>query len=203
MFTGLVEGLRTVVAATPTDEGLKLVIDLAESADAGVLGASIAVNGCCLTVDGLEGRNASFHAGRETLSLTTLGNLAEGDQVNVERALRMGDSLGGHMVTGHVDGIGEVVAISPEESQTVITFRLPERLHDQVILKGSIAIDGVSLTLTEVKDGCVSVALIPHTLSITTMGLRGVGEPVNIETDMIGKWVVQQITPILDELRGS
>lgn len=201
MFTGLVEGLRTVTEATPHDEGMRLVIDLASSAEGVVLGDSIAIDGCCLTVDGLDGNRASFHAGRETLGLTTLGGLRTGASVNVERSLRLGDRLGGHMVTGHVDGVGEVTAIAAEDSQTVMSFRLPEPLLGQVIHKGSLAIDGVSLTLTEVAGDHVSVALIPHTLEITTLGAKAVGDPVNLEADMIGKWIVQQITPILDDLK--
>lgn len=201
MFTGLVEGLRDVVEATPSDGGLRLVVDLAASSAGVAPGDSIAVNGCCLTVESLDGTRAVFHAGRETLGLTALGGIAAGSAVNVERSLRLGDRLGGHLVSGHVDGVGEVAAITPERSQTVMTFRLPERLRGRVILKGSIAVDGVSLTITDVVADRVSVALIPHTLEITTLGAKAIGDAVNLESDMIGKWVVAQLAPILDELK--
>lgn len=205
MFTGIVEMKLPLIAPRRTEEGLEFGLDLGllptEGAGAPRLGDSIAVNGCCLTIAELGASGARFHAGRETLGLTNLGGLEAGSLVNVERALRFGDQLGGHLVSGHVDGVGQVHEIVPEESQTVMRFSLPERLLDQVILKGSIALDGVSLTITEVKGPVIAVALIPHTLEVTTLGEKTVGDPINVETDMLGKWILKQTMPITEQLK--
>ncbi len=200
MFTGIVEGLRPVTAADFGAEGLELTVDLGDLAAGVQVGDSVAVDGCCLTVTALEGPRACFHAARETLGLTTLEHVTTASRVNVERALALGDRLGGHLVSGHVDGIGEIVAIRPEPSQTWMTFRLPDRLFAQTLLKGSVALDGVSLTVTEKREGCVSVALIPHTLEVTTLGKKKVGDRVNVETDMMGKWILERLGPMLDAL---
>ena len=200
MFTGIVAGRRPVLQADRGDSGLQLLVDLGDLADGVALGDSIAIDGCCLTVDRRDGETVRFHAGRETLSLTALGGLAVGREVNVERALRFGDDLGGHLVSGHVDGVGRIVALEPEDSQTVLTIELPAALRDEVILKGSITVDGVSLTITDASRGRVSIALIPHTLEVTTLGSKSVGDPVNLETDLIGKWVLRQEQPVLAEI---
>lgn len=200
MFTGIVEGTRRVTRVERGSFGMRLGIDLDDLARGVGLGDSIAVNGCCLTVDALDGSVARFHAGDETLALTALGDVVDGDVVNVERSLAVGDALGGHLVTGHVDGVGEVTEVVPTEAQTDMTFTLPEVLAAQAIHKGSIAIDGVSLTITGIDGPRVSVMLIPHTLEVTTLGRRGVGARVNIETDMIGKWVGHHLASILERL---
>ncbi|HGY92467.1 MAG TPA: riboflavin synthase [Planctomycetes bacterium] len=200
MFTGIVEGLCPVVAAEFGGQGLRLTVDLACAAEGVQVGDSIAVDGCCLTVTELEGTFASFHAARETLGLTTLATMESGRRVNIERALAFGDRLGGHLVSGHVDGLGEVVEVRAESSQTWMTFRLPDRLFAQTLLKGSIALDGVSLTITEKCDGHISVALIPHTLEVTTLGSKRKGDRVNVETDMMGKWIMERLGPVLEEL---
>ncbi|MCB9831070.1 MAG: riboflavin synthase [Planctomycetes bacterium] len=201
MFTGIVETKLPILDPRVEGEGLDFGLDLGPLEGAAPrLGDSIAVNGCCLTIARLEAGEARFHAGRETLSLTNLGAIRAGSLVNVERALRFGDQLGGHMVSGHVDGVGRVAEIVPEDSQTVMRFELPERLMKEVILKGSIALDGVSLTLTEIVGRVVAVALIPHTLAITTLGDVRVGDPINVETDMIGKWILKQTGPINEQL---
>jgi riboflavin synthase len=195
MFTGLVEHSCRVHAAELGPDGLRLAIDLDAVADGVALGDSIAVNGCCLTVAALSGKTATFHAGRETLELTSLATAtAPGQRVNVERSLRVGQTLGGHFVSGHVDGTARVLAIAPEPSQTVMTFELPPRLAAQVVLKGSIAIDGVSLTVISVREGHVAVALIPHTLAVTTLGGRRPGDLVNVETDMLSKLVQHHLS---------
>ena len=203
MFTGIVEAKQPVVSVQDGPEQRKLVVDLGDLAVGVALGASIAVNGCCLTVEQLDGHRASFHAGRETLGLTNLGGLGAGQSVNLERSLRMGDELGGHLVSGHIDGTGRVVARDDEPGQTVMTFELAAPLFAQTLLKGSIAIDGVSLTITRRQAGQVSVALIPHTLAVTTLGDRKAGDLVNVETDQIGKWILQRMGPALDELRNG
>ena len=199
MFTGIVEDKCPVVGLDRGDDLIKLTVDLDELTEGVGLGDSIAVNGCCLTVEELDGPEVSFHAGRETLGLTNLGDLVLGSFVNIERSLAVGDKLGGHFVSGHVDGVGTVAAIEPEASQTWMSFDLPENLARQVLLKGSISLDGVSLTITEKKGSRVSVALIPHTLEVTTMGDYQVGDRINVETDMLGKWILERLDPILEE----
>lgn len=153
------------------------------------IGDSVATNGCCLTVVAIEGPRWAFEAGAETLSKTNLGRLKPGDPVNLERALPAGGRLGGHFVQGHVDGVGEVATMERDGEWTTIWFRVPEHLTAQMVAKGSITVDGVSLTLVNVERESFSVALIPHTLSVTTLGTRRVGDAVNIETDILGKYV--------------
>lgn len=153
------------------------------------IGNSVAINGCCLTVVAINGQQWSFEAGTETLSRTNLGRFAPGDPVNLERALPAAGRLGGHFVQGHVDGVGEVATIERDGEWTTIWFRVPEHLTAQMVPKGSITVDGVSLTLVNVERDRFSVALIPHTLSVTTLGTRRVGDAVNIETDILGKYV--------------
>ena len=189
MFTGIVEGLRRVVAVADGDGYRRLSIDLETTASRALIGASIAVNGCCLTVEKTEGTVATFCAITETLSKTTLGGLAVGDRVNVEPSLRAGDDLGGHFVTGHVDGVGTVAARDDRSGEVWITVEVPETLADLVVPKGSITIDGVSLTVAAIDGRRVSVALIPHTLAVTTLGGRRTGDRINLEMDTFGKWV--------------
>ncbi len=202
MFTGIIEAKRPVTSLAHKDEGIDFRVDLGPlAADCG-LGDSIAINGCCLTVASLQGSEVEFHAGRETLDLTHLGTLVAGDEVNIERSLRFGDQLGGHLVSGHVDGTGRVVAIETEPSQTVMRFEIPSRLQDQVILKGSVALDGISLTVTEHEANIIAVALIPHTMAITNLGTKVVGDPIHVETDMIGKWIQRQAMPVVEQLKS-
>ena len=192
MFTGLVEGLSTVTALVPDDVSLTLTIaapaDLPQ-ADTVQLGDSIAINGCCLTVVKIDGRSWSFQAGSETLSRTNLGQLQVGDRVNIERSLQVGSRLGGHFVQGHVDALGKVSNVSSEGEWVHMTFRVPPALTRQMVEKGSVTVDGVSLTIVHVDADSFRVALIPHTLQVTTLGQRQVGAPVNIETDVIGKYI--------------
>jgi riboflavin synthase len=192
MFTGLVEGLGSVVALTP--DPVSLTLQIAAPADLPdvetvQLGDSIALNGCCLTVVAIAGRTWSFQAGSETLSRTNIGQLRVGDVVNVERSLQVGARLGGHFVQGHVDALGSVAAIDPEGEWVHMTFRVPPALTRQMVEKGSITVDGVSLTLVSVTRDTFRIALIPHTLLVTTLGRRAVGDPVNIETDILGKYI--------------
>jgi len=193
MFTGLVQSLATVSQIVPEGPGVRLVIADAPTAATATVGDSIALNGCCLTVVALEDQNIAFEAGRETLQCTTLGDLAAGDQVNLETSLKMGDSLGGHFVTGHVDGVGTVQKREDEAEWSTLWFEAPAALLRQMASKGSVAIDGVSLTLVEVTDKKFSVALIPHTLHVTTLGRYQVGDRVNLETDVLAKYVQRQV----------
>lgn len=193
MFTGLVEGKREIVEIVPEGPGIRLRIDLRELADSAKLGDSIAVSGCCLTVVAIAGSLLDFQAGEETLRCTKLGSLKSGDQVNIERSLKLGDTIGGHLVTGHVDALGSVRARRDSQDWSDIDFNLPSRLAGQVAGKGSIAVDGVSLTVVQAGPDWFSVALIPHTLELTTLGTLTVGAPVHLETDVLAKYVERQL----------
>lgn len=195
MFTGLVEGLGIVQALVTEAAGLRLVIAPpavmlgGDDAERCQLGDSVAINGCCLTVIEIRHDCWSFQAGAETLSKTNLGRLRTGEAVNLERSLPVNGRLGGHFVQGHVDGIGQVEAIEREGDWVTMWFQVPVALAELMVAKGSVAVDGISLTLVNVERDRFSVALIPHTLAMTTLGQRQVGDPVNIETDILGKYV--------------
>lgn len=189
MFTGLVETLGTVTALEPEGAARRLTIDCGEVAAGLQLGDSVAINGCCLTAVAIEGALATFEAGEETLSRTNLGRFDVGSRVNLERALAVGDRLGGHYVTGHVDGLGHLDRREEDPPWAKLWFRVPTPLTRQMASKGSITVDGVSLTLVDVQHDRFSVALIPHTLEVTTLGRLQVGDPVNLETDVLAKYV--------------
>jgi riboflavin synthase len=193
MFTGLVESLATVREVRPDGPGVRLVISDAAIAGRAKIGDSIAINGCCLTVVELNGADMAFEAGAETLSRTNLGRLKSGSKVNLEASLRLGDSLGGHLVAGHVDAVGHLDRREDDAQWSTMWFTVPNDLTRQMASKGSIAIDGVSLTLVEVTDNSFSVALIPHTLSVTTLGNLKRGDAVNLETDLLAKYVERQL----------
>lgn len=199
MFTGLVQSLAEVIAIEPEGPGVRLVVREADFAKASGLGDSICVNGCCLTVVAIDGDAIAFQAGTETLSRTNLGELVGGSRVNLEPSLKAGDQLGGHYVTGHIDCLGTVDSIDQDGEWAKYWFRVPAVQIKQMASKGSVAVDGISLTLVDVEDlpdgaGRFSVALIPHTLSVTTLGSRKVGDRVNIETDVLAKYVERQLT---------
>jgi riboflavin synthase len=196
MFTGLVETLGTVSRQSPDGAGGKHLTIAAPFAAELELGESVAVNGACLTV--IEQTPDSFivQAGPETLRRTTLGGLRDGERVNLERSLRLGDRLGGHLVQGHVEGVGCVAAREPQGEWTTLWFAVPPELAAQMVTKGSVAVDGVSLTLVDVLADRFSVALIPHTLAITTLGFREIGDAVNIETDLFGKYVMKYVSQL-------
>lgn len=196
MFTGLVEDLGTVVrmdrrsdavvlGIAPGLPGTPATIDPAALA----LGESVAVNGVCLTVTERDARQFTVLAGGETLRRTSLGALRVQARVNLERALRMGDRLGGHMVSGHVDAVGEIASRRDLGANLDIAIRAPATALRYVIEKGSIAVDGISLTVNRVDDYSFAVALIPHTVARTTLAERRVGDKVNLEVDIIGKYV--------------
>lgn len=194
MFTGIVESMATVVAAREEPPGRRLILrDAIVSADAGI-GDSIAINGCCLTVVAIAGEELAFEAGPETLSRTNLGRLAPGSRANVERSLRPEQRLGGHLVTGHIDALAALVERIDDGPWSNLWFQAPRPQMRQMASKGSIAIDGVSLTLVNVEDERFSVALIPHTLAVTTLGQLKPGDPVNIETDLLAKYVERQLS---------
>jgi riboflavin synthase len=193
MFTGLVESLATVRDLRPEGPGVRLVIRDAAIAGRAKIGDSIAINGCCLTVVELNGADMAFEAGAETLSRTNLGRVKAGSMVNLEASLRLGDSLGGHLVAGHVDAVGHLDRREDDAQWSTMWFTVPQELTRQMASKGSVAIDGVSLTLVDVTDNSFSVALIPHTLSVTTLGNLKPGDAVNLETDLLAKYVERQL----------
>ena len=190
MFTGIVEALGTVGAVQKTREGRRLAVTVPdEPAWRLSLGESVAVSGVCLTVvDSAPGRLA-FDLAEETLRVTTLGGLGAGDPVNLERPMRLDGRLGGHLVLGHVDGVGRVIRVRPEGDGVRIDVEVPARLRPLLIPKGSVAVDGVSLTVAALEGDAFAVALIPHTLAVTTLGQRRGGDAVNLEMDVIGKYV--------------
>ncbi len=193
MFTGLVQSLATVQEITPDGPGVRLIVAEPAIASSAAMGDSIAINGCCLTVVGIDEGGLAFEAGPETLLRTTLGKLTVGDQVNLETSLCLGDTLGGHLVSGHIDGVGSVDQRQDDAEWSTFWIRMPCELTRQMASKGSVAVDGVSLTLVDVEDERFSVALIPHTLQVTTLGSRRVGDRVNLETDLLAKYVERQL----------
>lgn len=193
MFTGLVETMGEVAAFSPEGPGARLTIKSPLIADGLKHGDSVAVNGCCLTVVATDQELFQFEAGSETLKRTNLGKLARGHQVNLERSLKAGDRLGGHFVTGHIDGLGTVRKRIQEGQWWFYHFETPPTLIHHLASKGSIAVDGVSLTVVDVDETSFSVALIPHTLAMTTLGQRQEGDTVNLETDILAKYVERQL----------
>jgi riboflavin synthase len=190
MFTGLVEELGTVRAVVPNATGARLEIEATTVLDDAVVGASIAVNGCCLTAVGLGEGWWAADAVEETLRRTCLGVLTAGDRVNLERPVRLSDRLGGHIVQGHVDGVGEIVEKAPlADGSTRVAVAADDTILRYVVEKGSIAVDGVSLTVAGVDEKTFEFALIPHTSAVTTLGIKGPGDPVNLEVDLLAKYV--------------
>lgn len=191
MFTGLVEGVGTVRAVEPAAAEVRLTVEVpaATTAEACKLGESVAINGCCLTAVAVDGARWSFQAGAETLVKTNLGRLRPGDPVNLERALPANGRFGGHIVQGHVDGVGTIRSIERHGDWIDMAFALAPHLAEQLVPKGSVAVDGVSLTVVNALPDGFTVALIPHTLAETTLGRRAPGDEVNIETDILGKYV--------------
>ncbi len=197
MFTGLVEGQGVVRRIRREDAGVRLEIEVpALFAGRGQLGESVSICGCCLTVVELDSSIWSFQAGPETLAKTSLGQLTEGDFVNLERSLPTDGRFGGHFVLGHVDGVGQVERIETEGDWVTMWFTAPPQLTRQMVAKGSIAVDGISLTLVDVEPQRFSVALIPHTMEVTTLGKKQVGDSINLETDIIGKYMDKMLTDI-------
>ncbi|WP_417739337.1 riboflavin synthase [Rosistilla oblonga] len=193
MFTGLVEHLATVAQVLPQPPGKRIEVDAGPVAEGAQIGDSVAINGCCLTVIEIDGERLAFEAGEETLSRTVLGGLVAGSLVNLERALRAGDRLGGHYVSGHVDALGQLILREEDPPWAKLWFGVPPELTRQMASKGSVTVDGVSLTLVDVQGDRFSVALIPHTLQATTLGSRAIGDRVNIETDLLAKYVQRQL----------
>lgn len=189
MFTGIVREIGRVAAARGGDDGLALEVDAPQTAALVAVGDSVSVNGCCLTAEAVGEGRIAFHAVPETLARTTLGELAPEDEVNVEPALRAGDPLGGHFVQGHVDAIGRVAAVASEGEGVRVVIEAPAEVRRYCVEKGSIAVDGVSLTVARLRRDGVEVALVPHTLRATTLASLSVGQTVNLEADILAKHV--------------
>lgn len=198
MFTGIIERTGRVAALDPRPGGLRLRLERAPATVAAgdpaswadlTVGESIAVDGCCLTLVAADRATLDFDVVEETLRRTSLGARRPGDLVNLERALRLGDRLGGHLVSGHIDGTGRVEAVRADGRETVLAVAIPAGAPVRVVHKGSIAVDGVSLTVASAERSRFTVALIPHTLAATNLGARRAGDLVNLESDPIGRWV--------------
>jgi len=195
MFTGIVQAVGSIVALAPKGGDVELLIDAGGLGLEGVaLGDSIAVAGACLTVTRLDGRHFAADVSNETLAKTTLGRLAAGGRVNLEKALRAGDALGGHYVTGHVDGLASVCSVDDDARSLRIVFEVPSPLARYVAAKGSVTLEGVSLTVNEVEGRRFGVNLIPHTREVTTLGALVVGSLVNFEIDIIARYVERLVS---------
>ena len=197
MFTGIVEAVGTVVAVEPAGEILRIAVRAPELAAQARVGDSIAVRGACLTVTRAADGTLAFEAIRETLARTAMADLAPGAAVNLERAMRADSRLDGHVVQGHVDGVGRVVELRREGEDVRLFVECPAELARDLVEKGSVALDGVSLTVVGVRDDGFDVALIPHTLAVTTLGALQPGDRVNVEVDVLAKYVRRSVERIL------
>jgi riboflavin synthase len=193
MFSGIVEVLGEIAEIRPEPPGCRLIVREPKIASATSVADSISVNGCCLTVVETDDQTMGFQAGPETLARTNLGDLTQGSSVNLERALAVGERLGGHFVSGHIDGVGQLLERRDHGEWSDFWFSVPKNLAVQMASKGSIAVDGVSLTIVDSQPERFSVALIPYTLAVTTLGSLKAGDKVNLETDILAKYVQRLI----------
>ena len=189
MFAGIVEEMGAVKALEKTLSGTRLTILAKTVMDDLPIGASISVNGACLTVVKRDDKEFTVDVSPETMGVTNLGTLSAGSPVNLERAMKLNERIGGHLVAGHVDGAGTVRTRKQDSNAIILTFEAPPEILRYCIAKGSITVEGVSLTINEVTDRGFSVAIIPHTARVTTLGIKQVGDTVNLESDLIGKYV--------------
>jgi riboflavin synthase len=195
MFTGMITAIGSIRRVTRKGVDALLEVDASMSLEDIRIGDSIAINGACLTVTQLAERRFTADASMETLSRTNLGALKAGDRVNLEKALRFNDFLGGHLVLGHVDGQGKLLEKAGRDNSIMLGIEIPEGLSRYLVEKGSIAVDGVSLTVNRCEKNRFHVNMISHTARMTTLGFKKVGDPVNIETDIIGKYVERLLQP--------
>jgi len=194
MFTGIVEGIgkiEKISKNTTNRSAIQMIVNLGKHAKGLKIGQSVALNGVCLTATKLSKSSCIFEMIEETTLKTDLGNLKPGDIVNIERSLKTGDRLEGHFVLGHVDGVGIIKKIQNKPKEVQVWFEIPKKLSKYVVKKGSIAIDGISLTVVDVKNNLASVCLIPHTMEITNFKTKNVGDKLNIETDILGKYILK------------
>jgi riboflavin synthase len=191
MFTGIIEGTGKVLGLTVSGQAGRLRVELGAVAEGVRTGDSVAVDGACLTVARIGGIVTEFDVSAETLRVTTLGGLRSGDEVNLERSLRVGDRLGGHFVLGHVDAVGKIDRLETTPGQITLTVAAPREVVANLVPKGSIAVDGISLTIAALEPEKFSVAVIPHTLDHTTLRRKTAGDRVNLELDILGKYVAR------------
>ena len=194
MFTGIVRELGVVVSIEDAGGGRALVVRAPDTATTAAAGDSVAVNGCCLTAASISGDEIAFHAVPETIARTTLGALVAGDRVNVEPALRAGDALGGHYVQGHVDAVGRIRSVEVEGEGVRVFVDAPDDVLRYCVEKGSITLDGVSLTVAELTSDAFAVALVPHTLEATTLSALRPAQAVNLEADVLAKYVERLVS---------
>jgi len=199
MFTGIIEELGYVVKfdkETTSRSAAKMKINLGKLAKGLKIGDSVAINGVCLTAIGISKNNAEFEMIGETIKKTNLGFLQKGDKVNIERSLKVGQRLEGHFVLGHVDGVGKIIEIKSTAEQVKIWIQIPKELSKYIIKKGSVTVDGISLTVVDIKQNKFSVSIIPHTMQITNLNSKKEGDKVNIETDILGKYILSRISTL-------
>ncbi len=189
MFTGIIEGLGTLRDIRPAGKGMRLSIESDFDLTRTKIGDSIAVNGACLTAVIIEGHNFAVDVAPETMSLTTFAKARPGDRVNLERALRLSDRLDGHLVSGHIDGMGVIKSKINLSNAVIVTISLQPGLTKYMIHKGSVAIDGISLTINKCSTESIELSIIPHSAKLTTIGFKKPGDEVNIETDVVGKYI--------------
>ena len=189
MFTGIIEGLGTVSAVRPGGQGKRLAVEADFDLNQTKIGDSICVSGACLTAVKIDSRHFEVDISPETLQMTTFDQAKVGQRVNIERALRLSDRIDGHLVSGHIDGVGKIRQRETLGNAIIVTIEVPESLTGYMINKGSVAVDGISLTINTCAAGSFSISIIPHTAKLTTIGFKNKGDPVNIETDMLGKYV--------------
>ena len=194
MFTGIIEGLGTIKEIQPAGQGKRITVEADFVLDQTKIGDSLAVSGACLTAVTVAGKRFEVDVSPETLAKTTFGKARIGERVNLERALRLGDRLDGHLVSGHIDGMGTVKSKKPAGNAVVVTIGVAEPLLRYMIIKGSVAVDGISLTINDCDRNGFEVSIIPHTAKLTTIGFKNIGDLVNIENDMIGKYIERFIT---------
>jgi len=194
MFTGIIEGLGTITELRQSDQGKRLALEADFVLDHTKSGDSISVSGACLTVVAIEGKCFKVDVSPETLARTTFGRSKIGERVNLERALRLSGRIDGHLVSGHIDGMGTIKHKKDTGNAIIVTIGVPESLSRYMIKKGSVAVDGISLTINNCGRDSFDVSIIPHTAKLTTIGFNKVGDLVNIETDMIGKYVERFVT---------
>ena len=195
MFTGIIEEIGVLRSIKRGSDSAQLVIEAEKVVQDSQVGDSIAVNGVCLTAVRFDNRQFTADVMAETLAKTNLGLLHSGDKVNLERALRLGDRLGGHMVSGHIDGVGTIIKQERQDIATLVTVRAPREIMRYLIKKGSVAIDGTSLTVVDLETQHFRVSLIPHTAHATVLGTKRVGATVNLEADIIGKYIEKLAGP--------
>ena len=195
MFTGIIEGLGTIINInknTKSRSAIQMLVDLGNHSKGLKIGQSVALNGVCLSVTKISKNKCTFEMIEETIKKTNLGNLKPGNKINIERSLKVGDRMEGHFVLGHVDGVGIIKKIEKKPKEVKVWFEVPKKLAQFVVKKGSIAADGISLTVVDVKNNLASFCLIPHTLKVTNFQSKKIGDKINIETDILGKYILKQ-----------